>query len=50
MALGLLGGAVAGAAIASAANPYNYLLLRTYSLFVPVLYSYAYPYYYGYGY
>jgi hypothetical protein len=42
IALGLLGGALAGAAIASAANPYYYNN--------PYPYSYSYPYNYGYGY
>jgi hypothetical protein len=45
VALGLLGGALAGAAIAGAANQYYY---PYYSY--PYSYSYAYPYYYGYGY
>ncbi|MGD9617604.1 MAG: hypothetical protein AB7H90_07455 [Alphaproteobacteria bacterium] len=44
-ALGLLGGALAGAAIAGAANQYPY-----YGYSYPYSYGYAYPYYYGYGY
>jgi len=50
-ALGLLGGALAGAAIASTANPYNYPSYSyPYTYSYPYSYSYSYPYSYGYGY
>jgi hypothetical protein len=51
IALGLIGGALAGAAIASAANPYGYYYpYYSYSYPYPYSYGYTYPYYYGYGY
>src|SRR5262249_62276972 len=51
VALGILGGALAGAAIAGATNPYYYSYPYPYSYAYP--YGYSYPYYgypYSYGY
>jgi hypothetical protein len=56
VALGILGGALAGAAIAGATNPYYYNYSYPYNYAYPYAYSYpyygggygSYPYYYGY--